>query len=134
MCIYMYSFTICVVRSCPTELYNPKLYIFLFCLATPVVQLPMLHEATLGRNITLTCVASDATFFKWYFSGTQILSKGRFDITGKGNHRSLHIRDVIMTDRGEYTCIAFNIAGSAMNSTQLDVLGEGEECSLRCVG
>jgi len=90
--------------------------------SVPVFIEPPANQTALdGKDATITCRAEGAPApnVTWYFNGGQISFSGRIQILEDG---SLLLATVRSTDRGKYTCIRTNEAGTVEASAWLSVL------------
>ena len=74
-----------------------------------------------GKDATVSCVAEGAPApnITWYFNDGEISFSGRIQILEDG---SLLIAKVRSTDRGKYTCIRSNEAGTVRGVAWLSVM------------
>jgi len=61
----------------------------------------------------------------WYKDGQELKSGSRFNAVESFGYVALDIYNSIVDDRGEYTVVARNACGQAINSGHLDVIGTG---------
>ena len=94
----------------------------LFSASSPVmINGPQNMTALDGKDATVNCVAEGAPApnITWYFNDGEISFSGRIQILEDG---SLLIAKVRSTDRGKYTCIRSNEAGTVRGVAWLSVM------------
>ena len=80
------------------------------------------HSLLEGERLYLTCQANEATKdIRWTKDGGP--ATARAIIYPNGNNSTLVIENVLTSDRGKYSCIAFNKAGSASSFVDITVTG-----------
>ena len=94
------------------------------CLVRPLIAYtnPKL-DTIVGRDVRLTCIVllgNPAPRISWLKMGEVINPK---DYTLEDAGGTLIIKDVQVSDEGEYTCVASNVGGNATYVTVLDVQG-----------
>lgn len=59
----------------------------------------------------------------WFFNNSQLSAGGRHSISLKGGVATLEIKDVALSDSGNYTCEVLNESGCESCSTKVTVKG-----------
>lgn len=93
---------------------------------------PQATTAKVGTNVNLTCGVETASvlevYFQWKRNFSPLSQNHRVYTTKKGTHTSvLHLKNLLMTDIGIYTCIAMTTGSVGSTDTAeayLTVVGE----------
>ena len=102
-------------------------YFFLIVLAVNFITTPRNTTAAVGKSTVLRCNATGlATSEISWGRERRKLDKKRFRQLANGN---LHIRDIKMTDAGQYFCIAANIHDLKEVKVTLRVIGKRFVCT-----
>ena len=95
---------------------------FLPCSALPAEFIGRLRskEATEGATVTLHCELSKAAPVEWRKGSETLRAGDRVSLRQDGAECELEIRELVLTDAGEYTCVC----GQERTSAALTVAGE----------
>ena len=86
-----------------------------------------------GRNHTFVCAAlgDPPPTFGWRFNGDRIpQDTSKYSNSTNRTHSSLKVYNLMVSDDGEYTCLAANRYGTDRTSANLTVLCEHQYCYL----
>lgn len=85
---------------------------------------PRVIKVQVGHSIELPCVIQGVPHpsVSWKKDGTTLVADGaHYSLSRNG---TLAVRQVALSDEGNYTCVASNVAGQDKASIQLQVQGE----------
>ena len=102
------------------------------CLSTEINNefkraLPWKLDKGLLNSFTLSCSPPSAdppnVNITWLFNGVPLATGLRHNFTNSNDIYSLSVTDVLLSDTGNYSCRAENIAGVRLSTTVVTILG-----------
>lgn len=78
-----------------------------------------------GSTVRLQCSVkgSPELHTSWFFNNSELFAGGRYDIARKDGVTTLEIKDVMLSDSGNFTCEVLNESGCESCSTKAAVKG-----------